>query len=450
MPPRRSARVAAAAERESTALSPLPHAVVLHIFSLLPVDARARAACVCRGWHTTLLEPSLWTRLVLSPSCGVRVRVTKAVLAGAAAKARGQLTALDVRGCGNVRFDALLAVVQASAGALRELFAGARESGMPQTLDAERTESLLEAAPQLTACHAEVLSPVSVEAARRMLRKEPPFQPLRLRALRVHFYDDDDDDEASVLTLAADLAAHASLQRVEVSKAPLTTPAALDAVVDAALARQMASVRLQGCNLSPASAPALARLLGGGTLTTLMISQEGEQLLDGPSAALLGAALRANVTLTEIVLAHMALWHDPDAAAALLSALTGHPSVRKLSIFNNHLVAAHATVAGAALGALVAANAPALMELDVSANSLGDEELRPLLHALPANTHLRALNVSWSDMSEAFARDVLLPAVRANTSLRRLSARRFGVVSSVVREATALVAARGGGGGGAA
>jgi hypothetical protein len=96
MPPRRSARVAAAAERASSALSPLPHAVVLHIFSLLPADARARAACVCRGWGYVLSELSLWTRLDLLPSSGVRVRVTDAVLAGAAAKARGQLAALDV------------------------------------------------------------------------------------------------------------------------------------------------------------------------------------------------------------------------------------------------------------------------------------------------------------------------------------------------------------------
>ncbi len=119
MPPRRSARVAAVAERASNALSPLPLPLVLHIFSLLPADVRARAACVCRGWRVTLDEVSLWTRLVLSPSSGVRV--TDAVFAGAAAKARGQLAALDVSGCPRVSLDALLAVVQANGGALREL-----------------------------------------------------------------------------------------------------------------------------------------------------------------------------------------------------------------------------------------------------------------------------------------------------------------------------------------
>ena len=53
-------------------------------------------------------------------------------------------------------------------------------------------------------------------------------------------------------------------------------------------------------------------------------------------------------------------------------------------------------------------------------------------------------------MSEVFARDVFLPAVRANTSLRMLSASNAwggvpdSVVPAAVLEAEALVAARGG------
>jgi hypothetical protein len=132
MPPRRSARVAAVAERASSALSPLPLPLVLHIFSLLPADVRARAACVSRGWCATLWELSLWTRLNLSPSSGVRVRVMDAVLAGASAKARGQLAALDVSGCDDASFDELLPVVRTNGGALRELRDGTRTE---QTLD---------------------------------------------------------------------------------------------------------------------------------------------------------------------------------------------------------------------------------------------------------------------------------------------------------------------------
>jgi hypothetical protein len=436
--------MAAEAAPPPSALSPLPLSLVHHIFSLLPPDVRARCACVCRGWHTTLLEPSLWTRLNLSPSSGVRVRVADAVLAGAAAKARGQLTALNILGCEAVSFDALLAVVRANGDALRELCVGVHTL---QTLNVDRVMQLLQAAPQLTACHADVraVTGIDVADARRMLRNETPFQPLRLHTLSVAFPDDADD--ASAIVLAADLAAHASLHRVELSNAPLATLAALDAFVDAALMRRMSSFFFVNCRFSPASAPALARLVGGGALKTLFISQSGEQLLDGPSAALLAAALRANTTLTSLSFVSMRLWSDTDAAAALLSALTGHPSVRTLILAVNRVDAAHEAAAGAALGALVAANAPALTELNASSSNLGDAVLRPLIEALPANAHLRELDISYNGMSEAFARDVLLPAVRANTSLRTL---RVDIEIPGAVAAMALVAARRDGGGGGA
>jgi hypothetical protein len=438
-PPRRSARMAAAASALlPSALSPLPLPLVLHIFGLLPVDARARASCVCCGWCTTLLDVSLWTRLDLSPSSGVRVRVTDTVLASAAAKARGQLAALDVSGCGVVTFDALLAVVQVSGGTLRELCVG-----VCATLNAGRVSRLLEAAPQLAVCHADVLGGNGFADACRMLRNEAPFQPLRLRVLHVSF-GDFGADEASVLALASDLASHASLKRMDLRYGGLDTLVALDAVVDAALARQMTSLQLWACRLSPASAPVLARLLCGGTLTKLSVGQL-PQLLDAPSAALLGDALRANSTLTSLTL-HVNFWRDTGAGIALLNALTAHVSLRNLNLSNNAVLAAGA-VAAAAYGALVAANAPALTELDVSHGELGDEGLRPLLEALPHNTHLRMLGISNNGMNAAFARDVLLPAVRANTSLRQLRAAdafNGAIRDAAAREAVALVAARAG------
>jgi hypothetical protein len=438
--------MAAAAAAPLSALSPLPAALALHIFSLLPADARARAACVCRGWCHVLLERSLWTRLDLSPSSGVAVRVTDAVLAGAVSKARGQLAALDVSGCVYVSFDALLAVVHANSGALRELCVGSCELDSPQTLTADRVERLLQAAPQLVACRADVFGSVFVADARRLLCNAPPFQTLRLRALCVDF-PVNDADEASVLELVADMAAHATLTRVELWNAPLHTPAALDVVVDAALAGQFVSLHFVYCRLSPASGPALVRLLGSGTLTELLICEAMEQLLDGPSAAPLCAALRANSTLTALYLHNVDVWRDADVAVALLGALTGHSSLHALGLVNCHVGAAHNPGAGAALGALVAANAPALTELDVEDSLLGDAGLRRLFEALPRNTHLRTLNVSHTATSAAFAADVLLPAVRANTSLTTLHAESAAEHPGAA-EATALVAARGGGGGG--
>ena len=78
------------------------------------------------------------------------------------------------------------------------------------------------------------------------------------------------------------------------------------------------------------------------------------------------------------------------------------------------------------LHALVAANSPALRVLDVSdCGLLRSSGLHLLLRALPCNTQLTTLLCNYNavevgDVDEAFAAGVLLPAVRANTSLTRL------------------------------
>jgi hypothetical protein len=172
------------------------------------------------------------------------------------------------------------------------------------------------------------------------------------------------------------------------------------------------------CELSPASAPALARLLGGGALTQLDIVLRNTQLLDEPAAVTVASALRANSTLTGLRLGSVGLWRDAPAAALLLDALTRHPSVRKLELHNNRSEeAAQRVAAGRMLSALVAANAPALTSLDISNCQLGDAGLAPLVDALPSNTHLRTLRCAGNDFSVAFARDRLLPAARANAVL---------------------------------
>jgi Ran GTPase-activating protein (RanGAP) involved in mRNA processing and transport len=111
--------------------------------------------------------------------------------------------------------------------------------------------------------------------------------------------------------------------------------------------------------------------------------------------------------------------------------------LRTLYISNNP-AGVHFAPAGAALGALIAANAPALRRLSINECLLGNAGMQPLINALRSNTHLRALTCNGNGMSAAFARNVLLPAVRANTSLTTLEAGD----SAAAQEAAALVAAR--------
>jgi hypothetical protein len=256
-----------------------------------------------------------------------------------------------------------------------------------------------------------------------MLRNEPPFGPLRVHKLCVSPWL---GGEADVHALAADLTASASsLSHLNLINAPLAEHGALDAVVDAALARRLPVLWLTACGQSAASAAALARLLGGSALNSLALLHPGEEplLLSGAegSASLLAAALRANNTLTELIFARVNVWHDAAAAEALLQALTAHPSVRHLQLQSNTVRAADRARAGASLGALVAANASALQLLDVSDCALGDEGLGPLVDALAANIHLRMLHCHENDMSDAFVLQRLQPALLANTSLHWLT-----------------------------
>ena len=69
----------------------LPVLLLRVIMLALPVDPRARAACVCRGWRAFLADPSLWRVLDLTPAGGVVAeRVTENLVRGAVARAGGQ------------------------------------------------------------------------------------------------------------------------------------------------------------------------------------------------------------------------------------------------------------------------------------------------------------------------------------------------------------------------
>jgi Ran GTPase-activating protein (RanGAP) involved in mRNA processing and transport len=290
-----------------------------------------------------------------------------------------------------------------------------------------------------------------------MLRNEAPFGPLRVHHLRVVTVEAEEEeeeeeeervDDADLLELAVAMRQPASLESVWLQDVPLDTPAVLDALVDASLARGIPELNMECCNLSSASVPALVRLLGSAVLTELQINNDGRQLLDAPAAALLADALRANTTLRAVKLDLVDLFCDAAAGVAVVRALRAHPSLVTLCVINSNVGDGDAAAVGAALGALLAANAPALRELNISWCSLGDAGLTPLLDALAANTHLRMLHCEDNDMSDACARDTFLPAIRANSSLRELLASEtwggvaYGVAPQEVLRAEALVQAR--------
>jgi hypothetical protein len=406
----------------------LPLPVAQRILLALPVDARGRACCVCRAWRDALAEPSLWTRLDMSFAGALKGRYGAeaarffAMLHGAAGRAHGQLRQLELSQQHVEWFD-LLPVLTANAGSLRKLYLHNVHPHF-NSISQPPVEAVMAAAPLLQVLAAEIVTCTWAEAP-RMLRAEPPYAVLQMRCtLSVTFRDVYDygggmERVTPFAAALADATLQPALLNLRIKKAETAQPAVMDALVDAALARRLRELSFEYCT-PPAAAP-LARLLAEGSLAVLEVtSRPLEPLFDAAGAALVADALRVNTTLTRLKLSWAGLCVDMRVAGALLGALQGHPSLRELHItceYTTSTTMEDRSAFGAALGELVAADVPALRELVCYGNSLGDAGLAPIVEALVLNHHLRRLNICSNGMSEAFARERLLPAVRANTAL---------------------------------
>ena len=443
--PRRSARVAAAVEAATSALVPLPLPLVLRIFRLLPLDARCKAAWVCRGWRTVLLaERSLWTTLSTEDLDYKQFAIPVPMLLSAqrlAAAADCGVETVDLSRDAVLRCATdLEPVVRACAATLRELV-------LPPRFFAEcaRLHELLFCAPldALQVLRADVS--VHTFQAAACLRRDPPFGVLRMRGLQIVAVMHD------LGLLAPDFAAHDGLEELWLCHAHFE-PGSLRAVVDAVHAGGLTCLKLDNCDLGDSAAADLARLLGaGGALTTLELRCNDPPVLDMAGAATLAEALRANSTLTSLSLRGPGFGDDVDICAALLRGVERHPTLQHLRVrptmnfyeqspFN----AAGAATLGRALGAVLACDAPALRELNVSDALLGAAGLRPLLGGLQRNTHLWRLDVARNGASDPLVRSALLPAVRACESLQQLRLScHHTQPSSAVAEAQGLVWRRG-------
>ena len=193
---------------------------------------------------------------------------------------------------------------------------------------------------------------------------------------------------------------------------------------------------MDGASPLPRFAPAFTSLLRDARrLVSLSVSGFDEELgqhglfAAQHAVALFAAALRSNTWLTRLELSSVRLWDVVERDVAVVAALVGHSSVTHVSLHSNRLLLVDRLAVGHALAQLVGANAPALAFLSVRSMELSEEGLRPVLAALPRNTHLRELECSepWNgDIGKEFVRSTLVPAVRANTSLRSLWAGEHG------------------------
>ena len=423
---RRGASAGGISADEATFAS-LPPLLACLVFLALPADARGRACCVCRAWRDVLADPSLWTRLDTS-IVDVHWWRFLSVFRGAAGRALGQLSQLDLSQR-DVSVDSLQQVLTANAGSLRELHlrlgCGRERSRIFDARDSPFLEAVLTGLPMLRVLTVEDVS-CTWKDATQMLRAEPPFAVLKIRhLLKVCFHSGNVGPAERFLPLLAalsDAALQPALSGLSFHAADTAQPALMGALVDAALARRLRELKLKDC--TPPATAGLARLLARGSLVKLEVELERVHAIPlfdaAPGAALVADALRTNTTLTDLRLYNAYLCNDVGAAVALLAALVGHPSLRELHVCGENTAVDDCRTLGAAFAALIAAPAQPLEVLVCCFNDLGDVGLAPIVEALALNRHLRELDVNSNDMSEEFARDLLLPAVRANTTLRKL------------------------------
>jgi hypothetical protein len=384
----------------------LPEPVLRVIMLALPVDARARAACVCRSWRAFLADPSLWLHLDLTPAGGVVAgRVTENLVRGAVARAGGQMRVLCLNRVPDVDDRELLVnLVMADEAQLQRVNINAY-------LNLEHVVALCAAAPRLQVLNANVGGLGS--AMLPLLRNDAPYGPLRVRELSTWCGNDD------VLALAAAVVAHGSLKALRLFS--MHSARGLNALVDAAAERRISRLSIDhNCSFNAEFVPALARLLQRGSLTYLDVSCNDFPHAQEESVPVLCAALRTCRTL-----AHLEVCLRPPGGAShgtvteLLDAAASLPVLTELNLSLSRIQAADA---GRALGALLRADLPNLRILNVNYCGLGDEDLAQLLDGLAANTHLRLLDCGYNNQSEAFQRDRLEPALAALAARTELDA----------------------------
>lgn len=314
----------------------------------------------------------------------------------------------------------LVAVVAANARTLQELsvphspLVGAHRGAY---VEAPHVAQLLRAAPGLRLLECNLLC--DGPEVLQILQNEPPYGPLRLTGLTIGNGDLQHNPPADWLAVAAALATHRAIESVSVWNRiwPRAVDEA-DALVDALIALPLLHYV---CIDSTPQAHALARLLCRRMLTDLSVGgNDGNALLfPRESAIRLCIALDINTQLGSLYVGEARFWHDIDMALCFLRVLAMHPTLHSFSLVDNAVPPQDAAAAGAALGEMVA-RMPSLHKLDITRTSLRNTGLLPFLNALPDARCLRVLWCPANRMSNALARDCLLPAVMACAPLREL------------------------------
>ena len=403
-----------------TVFPSLPTEVVELIFSFLPVDSRLRAREVSRGFLAFLAQTHLWHTLRLSRGVAPALRDSPSFLRAAAARADGQLRVLDMRGrrvLGDAELRAsdaaVLAVVEENGSTLTDLLVTDYHTSSATHLfyETAEIEAFQRAAPGLRMQLDVLAAPAH---ARDLLLNQPPFQHIQVHHLWIECVDGMGGTTVSALLEA--VGQHASLRGLHFAHVELSE-ADLDAIVTAKAALpRWRHLGFTNCGLAAAhSLPAITRLLSAPGVEELSL-YGGRGLFIGPALPAFCAALRAS-RLSTLMLACMGLFDIRANGLQVLRSLVGHPTLRVLDLSYHFLTSNAASVAVSRLLAQLLRMNSQLHCLNVNDCALNLCGLEPLFAAVAVSTTLRQLCCTGNGISPECVREVVLPAIQANTSL---------------------------------
>ena len=295
------------------------HTALVQVLRLLPQDARARAACVCRAWRDAAADPALWLALRFD-DCTAKLNDEELARLCVRAGAGLRDLRLDAPACGAVTAaGAAAALRKGGCAAVQRLVLRTQDWWLAaDALNAEQVQELAAACPALQ--HAQCLvrcgSPVDVATACALLPG-----PLTL------FVHRQLDAARAVLLLPARVAA------VVVRKCTLDA-IAMGVLGDALrTSTSLTTITLDGCHVGDAGAAALgAALRTNASLQTLSVWSSD---LGNAGAAALGEALRVNRTLAALNLEANRI--GDAGAASLGEALRANSALLRLSLWGNNI-----------------------------------------------------------------------------------------------------------------
>ena len=372
----------------------------------------------------------MWAHIDLSASCSVSPRflavsrLALALLRAACLRAKGDLQSVEISGVheGDDGVDNPFVLPWLDLGVpfVQRWLDSASAADKASLRDLVAPTSFWHDDEQVTAvCRALPLCRVhcfvycTAEEALPLLRREPPFALLTIDDFHAR-----NGTEQALLDLASALSVYEGMDRLSLSASPLAARAVVDAVVDAAISGGIKDTFFGGCDLSQTALPALGRLLQSAGFGGLSVHNSGRTLFEGPALPAFFEALRKSKSLRMLWLEDVNLWADVAVATQLIGTLEGFKQGLWLSNNRTDGTPAMQRAAGECLARLIARSRN-LRILDLSGNALGETGLAPIFQALNGSKTLVELRL-YQRFSADFARDVVLPAVRANTSLRKL------------------------------